>query len=110
MTLHPVLRRQQDAVRLRLWLEAMAIGVPIVLAAGAVAWRFFGVPVALVVATAVAGLLGLIAAGRVQQYGDSWLAARLDAASPIFEDSSDLLFHDAASLNGFVIVAQLANA
>ena len=101
MTLHPVLRRQQGAVRLRLWLEALAIGLPIVLAAGAVAWRFFGVPVALVVATAVAGLLGLIAAGRVQQYGDSWLAARLDAASPIFEDSSDLLFHDAASLNGF---------
>ena len=101
MTLHPVLRRQRGAVRLRLLLEALAIGLPIVLAVGAVAWRLFGLPGALGVAMAIAGLMGFIAARRAQSYGDAWLAARLDAASPHFEDSSDLLFRDSASLNGF---------
>ncbi|MFT4954655.1 MAG: hypothetical protein ACI8U3_001029 [Brevundimonas sp.] len=104
MMLHPVLRRQQGAVRLRLWLEALAISLPIVLAVGAVAWRFFGAPVAFGCALAVAGLLSFIAARRVQQYGDEWLAARLDAASPKFEDSGDLLFRDAADLTGFAIL------
>jgi hypothetical protein len=101
MSVHPVLRRQQGAVRVRLWLEALAIGLPTTSAVSAVAWRFFGLPGAFVVALAFAGLLGFIAAQRTQSYGNAWLAARLDAASPLFDDSSDLLFRDPAFLSGF---------
>ena len=101
MSLHPVLRRHQRAVRNRLWLEALAIALPIVLACGVLGWRLFGLPVALVLALATAGLLALAAGRRAQAYGPSWLAARLDAASPRFEDSSDLLFQNPAALHGF---------
>ncbi|GAD60296.1 hypothetical protein [Brevundimonas abyssalis] len=101
MSLHPVLRRHQRAVRNRLWLEALAIALPIVMACGVLGWRLFGLPAALVLALATAGLLALAAGRRAQSCGPSWLAARLDAASPRFEDSSDLLFQDSAALQGF---------
>lgn len=101
MSLHPILRRQQAAVRHRLWLEALAIGAPIVIAVGVAAWRLVGLPGALVIAGATAGLLAFVAVRRAQSCDDPWLAVRLDAASPDFEDSGDLLFRDPASLGGF---------
>ena len=101
MSLHPVLRRHQRAVRNRLWLEALAISLPIVLACGVLGWRLLGLPAALILALATAGLLALAAVRRARSCGHGWLAARLDAASPRFEDSSDLLFQDPAALHGF---------
>jgi hypothetical protein len=101
MSLHPVLVRHHRAVRTRLWLEALAISLPIVMASGVLGWRLLGLPAALILALATAGLLALAAWRRAQSCGHSWLAARLDAASPRFEDSSDLLFQNPGALHGF---------
>lgn len=84
-------------VRRRVLADTLARWAPLPLALAALAWRVWGVDVA--IATGVPGLLVVIVAGlrRQRRFDRAWLVARLDAARRDLEDSSGLLFlHDEA--------------
>jgi len=88
----------RDARRRRV-LISLAASIPIALVVVAWTARSFGAWIsvaALVISTAVVAWFARRAARTVDE---AWIARRLDAASPTFEDSADLLFRDAASLS-----------
>jgi len=88
----------RDARRRRAQI-VLLIGVPIALVACAWAAKAFGAWAA--VAAALIGIAALIAFMRraSRTIDGAWIARRLDASRPQFEDSADLLFRDAASLS-----------
>lgn len=95
----PLLERQ-TAARRRAALDAVAVGLPVVLLAAALGWRLFGMP-GLLACTAL-GVAGLAAFAlhRMRPFDRGWLIGQLDARLPQFEDSSALLFHDGTTVSG----------
>jgi hypothetical protein len=76
---------------------AWLYGAPLVLLATALAWRWAGPAIAMIVATSAlltVATLGVVRARRLDRH---WLIRRLDAHRDL-EDSTDLLFTDIASL------------
>lgn len=100
MTAVTILTAHQGAARARVGLDAVAVGLPAVIALAALGWRLFGLAGA--VAAAVAGLLALAAAAvwRARPYDRRWLVGVLDARIPRFEDSTALLFTDRTAVQG----------
>lgn len=84
-------RRRRAAVTLLL-------GLPWALAAAALALRLSGFDIACVVATVALLLVAAVATTRARQLDRHWLQRRLDA-SGASEDSADLLFANAGTLN-----------
>lgn len=100
MTAVPILLGHRTAARRRAALDLAAIGLPVLLALSAVAWRLFG----------LAGIVGVVMVGlsalaylilqRDRRFDLGWLIAQLDARIPRFEDSTSLLFRERADLSG----------
>jgi len=86
-------------VRTRAALDALLLALPLPLALGALLWRWAGTTPA-VVATAL-GLLAVavFTAHRWARHTRAWLLLRLDAARRDLDDSSALLFANAAGLS-----------
>ncbi len=70
----------------------VAVAAPVVLVAGAAAWRLGGVAAAIGVMLVAGAVLGWAATRRARRFDRAWLVAALDAARGDLEDSSDLLF------------------
>lgn len=92
-------RTLRDA-RLRRALDTMALALPWLVVAVALAWRVWGG-----VAAALAGVLGALAIAaivflRVRRLDRQWLVRQLDAGRADLEDSTGLLFANDASLSG----------
>ena len=90
-------RLKHAARRRRAWIVAM-LSLPLVLAAGAMAWRVAGaggLAVAIVIGATVTAALILRA---LRPLDDAWAARQLDAQRPDLEDSTALLLTDPASL------------
>ena len=90
-------RLKHAARRRRAWIVAM-LSLPLVLAAGAMAWRVAGaggLAVAIVIGATVTAALILRA---LRPLDDAWAARQLDAHRPDLEDSTALLLTDPASL------------
>ncbi len=79
-------------------LDDIALGLPAVLAVAAIVGRLAGIAAAIGVVVAGSFLLAGFAWWRSRRFGRGWLVRQLDAARSDVEDSSDLLFADAASL------------
>ncbi|MEH3159323.1 MAG: DUF4175 domain-containing protein [Sphingomonas taxi] len=94
----PLVGRWTRATRLRSACDDAAIGVPLVVAVAAIGWRLGGWAVAAAVSALGLVVLALAIRWRTRRFGERWLIARLDAAHRDLEDSSDLLFRDAAAL------------
>lgn len=84
-------RRRRAAITLLL-------GLPWAVAATALALRLSGFDIACVVATVALLIIAAVATTRARQLDRRWLQRRLDA-SGASEDSADLLFADAGTLN-----------
>lgn len=84
--------------RKRAFLNAIAIGVPLALGAGAVAWRLAGIGAGIATITIGLTLSLLIAQRLAARFDQDWLIRALDARRPDMEDSAALLFADDASL------------
>lgn len=104
MTPAVLLRAKRAAARARAAADAALIGLPLALAATAVAWRLGGWAAALTAAILVGGLLAGLARGRLLAFGDDWLAARLNAGLPGLEDSAGLLAADPDTLSGLAVL------
>jgi hypothetical protein len=78
-------------VRHRRIAEVAAVGLPLVIAAAAIAWRV-GTVVAAVVVALLAVVVVVATGWRASRIADRWLAHRLDAARVDMDDSADLLF------------------
>ncbi|MFP5434104.1 MAG: DUF4175 domain-containing protein, partial [Alphaproteobacteria bacterium] len=84
--------------RTRAFLNAAAIGVPLSIAACALAWRLVGMGTA-IAAIAIGLTLSLLIALRLAaRFDQDWLIRTLDARRPDMEDSAALLFADDATL------------
>ena len=96
----PLLRRTLGKARLRRALDTMALALPWLAMAVALAWRLWG-EVAAVVACAL-GVLAIAAVvfARTRRLERQWLVRQLDATRPDMEDSADLLLAGEASLSG----------
>ncbi|MEG0183570.1 MAG: hypothetical protein RR704_08970 [Stenotrophomonas sp.] len=77
---------------------ALLLGLPWTLAATAFALRLFGFDIACVVATITVLACAAFATARARQLDRRWLQRQLDGSGSS-EDSADLLFADAATLN-----------
>jgi hypothetical protein len=86
------------AARRRTRLIALSAGLPLALAVGVLAARRFGVDAGYITATAALLVAAGIAVWRARRLDTRWLVARLND-HPRFEDSADLLFAAAATLN-----------
>ncbi|MEG8220969.1 DUF4175 domain-containing protein, partial [Sphingomonas sp. HH69] len=84
--------------RTRAFLNAIAIGVPLAIGAGALAWRLAGISAAIATLTICLTLSLLIALRLAARFDQDWLIRTLDARRPDMEDSAALLFADEASL------------
>lgn len=93
-----------QAARRRAWLDALAIGAPLALAAAALGWRALGVTGLVGAGLAAALLAGLLAWRRAARLDARRLAARLDAAAPALEDSAELLFRAPEQLQGLALL------
>ena len=99
MTLDARLHELGRAARTRRAQIIALTGVPIALAVCAWAAKVFGIWAA-VIATPIALAIIVAFARRAMRAIDrAWIARRLDASRPQFEDSADLLFRDAALLS-----------
>ena len=102
MTALPILLRPRMAARRRAALDAVAIGLPVLVLLMVLGWRLFGLPgLSAGVLIGSAGLASF-ALYRVQPLDRDWLIRQLDARLPQFEDSSALLFQDADLARGLV--------
>ncbi|OBU65322.1 hypothetical protein A9K58_14670 [Stenotrophomonas maltophilia] len=79
-------------------LITLLLGLPWALAATSLALRLAGFDIACVIGTASVLICAAFATARARQLDRQWLQRQLDA-SGASEDSADLLFADAASLN-----------
>jgi len=84
----------------------VALALPLILAAAAVAWRVAGAGghVAILIALVVlvvgaAAVLGWISRST-RRFDEDWVARQLDDRRPDLEDSADLLLREPAQLNG----------
>jgi hypothetical protein len=84
--------------RVRGGADDLVATLPLVLVVAALAWRFGGAWPAAAFALAGLALLAAWAWKRSQRFDQAWLTHQLDAARPDLEDSSGLLFVDAAAL------------
>lgn len=100
MTALPVLLNHKSAARTRVGLDTVALGLPVVLAGAAAAWRLGGATGAVVVATLGLIVLAAVAVWRSRRFDLAWLIGALDARVPRFEDSTGLLFRDRGALAG----------
>ncbi len=98
MTANMLLQLSRPA-RTRSVADDLLIGFPLVALAVIAAWRFSGVMSAVLIA--VVGITALIAlaAWHARRFDQRWLVRQLDARRKDMEDSTDLLFADAATLN-----------
>ncbi|MDH5832562.1 hypothetical protein [Luteimonas kalidii] len=92
------LRRTMVQARVRVALDTLAVALPLALGAGVLAWRLGGA--AFAVAVAGLAVLGGVAAiaWRGRRFDRAWLVSRLDATRRDLEDSTGLLFAEAAQL------------
>jgi len=90
----PILAAHQRAARRRAILDAVAVGLPAVLAVCAVAWRVAGWSALVGTGALALAALGVSAVRRSRRFDGRWLMRELDARVPSFEDSSGLLFGD----------------
>lgn len=93
--------RQQTAARRRVVVDWLAVGLPLALAAGGLAWRFLGVWAGVALGLAFLAATVVLALWRARRLNRSWLIAQLNARIPQFEDSAGLLFSDPDALGGF---------
>ncbi len=100
MTALPILLDHQRAARWQAMIDTMAIGLPGVMVAGALAGRLFGVATALGVGSVALVALAVVAVRLARRLDRGWLIGELDARLPRFEDSSALLFTDPRVLGG----------
>lgn len=75
------------------------IGFPLVALAVIAAWRFTGLISAVLIAVVGITVLIALAAWHARRFDQRWLMRQLDARRTDMEDSTDLLFTDAATLN-----------
>ncbi len=94
------------AARRRSALDTVAVGLPVVLAVGAVTWRLAGTAVALATVALGALALGWTAWKRARRFDPAWLTTTLDARAPDLEDSSDLLLRPPGVLEGLAALQQ----
>ncbi|MCD9032350.1 DUF4175 domain-containing protein [Luteimonas sp. Y-2-2-4F] len=88
----PALQQALRSVRRRVAFDRMLIGLPLALAAAALAWRLGGAGWAAATALAALALVAAVALRALRHYDTAWLAAHLDAARPDMDDSSALLY------------------
>ena len=93
--------RQQTAARRRVVVDWLAVGLPLALAAGGLAWRFLGMWAGVALGLAFLAATVVLALWRARRLNRSWLIAQLNARIPRFEDSAGLLFSDPGALDGF---------
>lgn len=99
MAADAALRVLLRGVRLRVLMDRLAIGLPLLLGAAALLWRGLGADVALPTTCGLAvGLLLWIILG-IRRVDRAWLLSRLDAQRRDLEDSSALLVADATCLS-----------
>lgn len=92
------LQRAWQRARRRRALITLLLGLPLALAATALALRLSGFDLACVVGTLVVLACAAVATARARQLDRRWLQRQLDA-SGASEDSADLLFAETATLN-----------
>lgn len=107
MTAVPILLGHRTAARRRAALDVAALGLPILLALSAVAWRLVGL--AGIVGVVMVGLsaLAYVILQRDRRFDLGWLIAQLDARIPRFEDSTGLLFRERADLRGLAALQRV---
>ena len=86
------------AARRRTLLIALSAGLPLALAVGVLATRMFGFDAAYMITTVGLLVAAGVAVWRARRLDARWLIARLND-HPRFEDSADLLFAAASTLN-----------
>jgi hypothetical protein len=86
------------AARRRTLLIALSAGLPLALAVGVLATRMFGFDAGYITTTAALLVAVGVAVWRARRLDPRWLVARLND-HPRFEDSADLLFTAASTLN-----------
>jgi hypothetical protein len=99
MTLDARLHELGRAARTRRVQIVALAGVPIALAVCVMAAKVFGAWAALVVALIAIAIIVVVARRAMRAIDRAWIARRLDASRPQFEDSADLLFRDATLLS-----------
>jgi hypothetical protein len=92
------LQQAWQRARRRQWLAVAAVLLPLALAVTAVAVRLVGISIGSVVLLVTLLLVVGTATWRARRLDRQWLVRRLDT-HPVAQDSADLLFADAASLN-----------
>ena len=92
------LQQAWQRARHRQWLAVAAVLLPLALALTAVAVRLAGISIGSVVLLVTLLLVVGTATWRARRLDRKWLVRRLDA-HPVAQDSADLLFADAATLN-----------
>ena len=100
MTAPAILLDQQRAARWRATFDTIAIGLPVVMVAGALAARLFEIAIALGVGLLAFVVLVVVAIRLARRLDRRWLIGELDRRIPRFEDSSALLFRDPTALSG----------
>lgn len=102
MTSLATLHRPRIAARRRAALDAVMIGLPVLVCLTVLGWRLLGLPG--LFAGVLIGCSGLAAFAlhRIRPLDRDWLIRQLDDRLPQFEDSSALLFQDPSQANGLV--------
>lgn len=100
MNAHALIARWTGPARRRSLLNDGLIILAVLLAVTALAWRFEGLLVAVVV-LAVSAVLGLLILWRrAARFDRNWLVRALDGSRRDMEDSAELLFADTETLGG----------
>jgi len=85
-------RRRRGAI-------VILLGLPMALVVVAFIVRMAGLPVALAIFLVACVVIAIFARRAIRSIDAAWIARKLDAAEPRFEDSADLLFRDASRLS-----------
>lgn len=104
----PILAHHLRAARLRVMLDTIAVGLPVLLATCAFAWRLSGVASLAVAAVLTSAVLALVGTRRIARFDRDWLVGELDARVADFEDSSALLLRDSSPRMGGLAALQRA--
>jgi hypothetical protein len=99
MTGEAFVKNWSRPARLRSTANDFAIGTPLAIAAGAIAYRLIGLPAALITLAATLALTAATAVWRTRRYDQRWLIRQLDSTRPYMEDSADLLLTPETTLN-----------
>lgn len=98
--MNPILAHHLRVARRRMALDTVAVGLPVALALGGIAWRLLGPGVAMAVMALSLPVLAAAIWRRSQRLDAAWLTAALNGASPALEDSSELLINPPEALEG----------